>query len=94
MLHSNLCDFHSTPSLGNKKYVITFIDNYSKFCYVYLLHAKDEALNSFKINKNEVELQVRCKLKRLKTDNEGGNNDASYFQSMSIIHETTERYAP
>ncbi|GKE29416.1 zinc finger, CCHC-type containing protein, partial [Tanacetum coccineum] len=34
----------ATPSLGNKKYVITFIDDASRFCYVYLLHAKDEAL--------------------------------------------------
>nr|GFA06995.1 zinc finger, CCHC-type [Tanacetum cinerariifolium] len=27
LLHSDLCDFHATPSLGNKKYVITFIDD-------------------------------------------------------------------
>ena len=26
----------STPSIGNKKYVITFIDDYTRFCYVYL----------------------------------------------------------
>jgi len=38
------CDFHATPILGNKKYVITFIDDSSRFCYVYLLHSKDEAL--------------------------------------------------
>jgi len=51
LIHSDLCDFHSTPSLGNKKYVITFIDDFSKFCYVYLLHTKDEALNHFKVYK-------------------------------------------
>ena len=44
LINSDLCDFRSTPSLGNKKYVITFIDDFSKFCYVYLLHTKDEAL--------------------------------------------------
>ena len=49
LIHSDLCDFHSTPSLGNKIYVITFIDDYSRFCYVYLLHPKDEALNSFTV---------------------------------------------
>nr|GEY89887.1 zinc finger, CCHC-type [Tanacetum cinerariifolium] len=27
LIHSDLCDFHATPSLGNKKYVITFIDD-------------------------------------------------------------------
>ncbi|GJR28325.1 zinc finger, CCHC-type containing protein [Tanacetum coccineum] len=39
------------PDKCNKKYVITFIDDASRFCYVYLLHAKDEALD--KIDKIE-----------------------------------------
>ena len=94
MVYNDLCDFHSRPSLGNKKYVVTFIDDYSKFCYVYLLHAKDEALNSFKIYKNEVELQVGCNLKRLRTDNGGEYYDLTYFQSMGIINKTTADYAP
>nr|GEW15912.1 zinc finger, CCHC-type [Tanacetum cinerariifolium] len=32
----------------NKKYFVTFIDDASRFCYVYLLHTKDEALDKFK----------------------------------------------
>ena len=71
LVHSELCDFHSTPSLGNKRYVITFIDDYSKFLYIYLLHTKDEALNFFKAYKNEVELQVGSILKNLRTDKGG-----------------------
>ncbi|GJS93250.1 zinc finger, CCHC-type containing protein [Tanacetum coccineum] len=26
LIHSDLCDLHATPSLGNKKYFVTFID--------------------------------------------------------------------
>ena len=44
LIHSDFCDFHSTQSLGNKKYVITFIDDFSKFFYIYYLHTKDEAI--------------------------------------------------
>lgn len=29
LVHSDLCDFHSTPSFGNKKYIVTFIDDFS-----------------------------------------------------------------
>ena len=47
LVHSDLCDFHSTLFLGNKRYVVAFINDYSKFCYVYFLHTKDEALSSF-----------------------------------------------
>ena len=40
LFRSDLCNFHVTPSLGNKKYIITFIDDSSRFCNVYLLHSK------------------------------------------------------
>ena len=71
LIHSDLCDFHSTPSLGNKRYMITFIDDYSRFCYMLLLHSKDEALSMFQIFKNEVEVQLDSKIKRLRKDKGG-----------------------
>ncbi|GKD70983.1 zinc finger, CCHC-type containing protein [Tanacetum coccineum] len=30
LIHSDLCDLHATPSLGNKKYFLTFIDDDSR----------------------------------------------------------------
>ncbi|KAK9750003.1 hypothetical protein RND81_02G165400 [Saponaria officinalis] len=42
LIHSDLCDLYSTPSLGNKRYVVTFIDDCTRFYYVFLLHTKDE----------------------------------------------------
>ncbi|GKB32353.1 zinc finger, CCHC-type containing protein [Tanacetum coccineum] len=94
LIHSDLCDFHATPSLGNKKYVITFIDDASRFCYVYLLHAKDEALDKFRIYKTEVELQQNDLVKTLRTDRGGEYYDPIFFQSVGIIHETTAPYTP
>lgn len=94
LIHSDLCDFHSTPSLGNKRYMVTFIDDYSRFCYVYLLHSKDEALTKFDVYKREVELQVDSFIKRIRTDKGGEYYDPAYFQSLGIIHETTAGYAP
>ncbi|GKE16297.1 zinc finger, CCHC-type containing protein [Tanacetum coccineum] len=94
LIHSDLCDFHASPSLGNKKYVITFIDDASRFCYVYLLHAKDEALDKFRIYKTEVELQQNDLVKTLRTDRGGEYYDPVFFQSVGIIHETTAPYTP
>ncbi|GJS78154.1 zinc finger, CCHC-type containing protein [Tanacetum coccineum] len=94
LIHSDLCDFHATPSLGNKKYVITFIDDASRFCYVYLLHAKDEALDKFRIYKTEVELQQNDLVKTLRTDRGGEYYDPVFFQYVGIIHETTAPYTP
>nr|GEV78474.1 hypothetical protein [Tanacetum cinerariifolium] len=54
-------------SQGNKKYEVTFIDDPSRFCYVYLCHAKDEALDKFKIYKTKVDLQQNDLIKILQS---------------------------
>ncbi|CAA7044991.1 unnamed protein product [Microthlaspi erraticum] len=94
LIHSDLCDLHATPSLGNKKYFVTFIDDYSRYCSVYLLHSKDEALEKFKVYKTEVELQQSNLIKKLCTDRGGEYYDPAYFQSVGIIHEVTAPYTP
>ncbi|GKC33801.1 zinc finger, CCHC-type containing protein [Tanacetum coccineum] len=73
---NDLYDLHATPSLGNKKYFVTFIDDALMFCYVYLLHTKDEALDKFKVFKTEVELQQGSLIKRFRTDRGGLNQGA------------------
>jgi hypothetical protein len=45
-----------------KRYFITFIDDCTQFCYVYLLKTKDEVLHYFKIYKAEVKINLRRKL--------------------------------
>ncbi|GKD80123.1 zinc finger, CCHC-type containing protein [Tanacetum coccineum] len=71
MIYNCLCDLHVIPSLGNKKYFVTFIDDASRFCYVCLFHSKDEALNKFKVFEAEVELQQGSLIKRFRTDRGG-----------------------
>ncbi|GJS04445.1 zinc finger, CCHC-type containing protein [Tanacetum coccineum] len=79
LIYSDLCDMHAKPSLGNKKCFVTFIDDASRFCYVYLLHSKDEALDKFKVFKTEVELQQGSLIKRVRTDRGGECMDTLYF---------------
>jgi hypothetical protein len=47
---------------GGKRYFMTFIDGASRFCYIYLLKSKDEALHYFKIYKAEVKNQFERKI--------------------------------
>ncbi|GKE58389.1 zinc finger, CCHC-type containing protein [Tanacetum coccineum] len=78
LIHGNLCDPHATPSLGNKKYFVIFIDDASRFCYVSLLHSKDEALNKFKVFKTKVKLQQWPQIKIFRTDRGGKYMDTLY----------------
>ena len=73
-----------------KKYFMTLIDDSTRFCYVYLLNTKDEALHYFKIYKAEVENQLEKKIKRVRSDRDGeyfSNEFDSFCAEYGIIHE-------
>ncbi|GJT05049.1 zinc finger, CCHC-type containing protein [Tanacetum coccineum] len=55
------------------------------FCYVSLLHTKDEALDKLKVFKTEVKLQQRSLIKRFRTDRGGECMDTLYFQTESRV---------
>ncbi|GKC58417.1 zinc finger, CCHC-type containing protein, partial [Tanacetum coccineum] len=46
--HARLGHVQYKRMQGNKKCSVTFIDDDFRFCYVYILHTKDEALDKFK----------------------------------------------
>ena len=55
LIHSDICDLKFIQTRGGKKYFLTLIDDCTRYCYVYLLRSKDEALEMFQHFKNEVE---------------------------------------
>jgi transposase InsO family protein len=82
---------------GGKRYFMTFINDCTRFCYMYLLKSKDEALDYFKIYKAEVENQLEKKIKWLRSDRGGeyfSNEFSEFCVEHGIIHETTPPYSP
>ena len=55
LVHSDLIGPLPTPSYGGSRYVLTFIDDYSRFCWVYFLKLKYEVFEQLKIWKAHVE---------------------------------------
>ena len=75
---------------------MTFIDDYTRFCYVYLLKTKDEALHYFKVYKAEVENQLEKKIKCLRSVRRGeyfSNEFSKFYVVHVIIHERTPPYS-
>ena len=97
LIHSDLCEMNGVLTKGGKRYFMTLIDDATRFCYVYLLQTKDEALDYFKIYKAEVENQLERKIKRLRSDR-GGEYFSKLFDEFceehGIIHERTPPYSP
>jgi hypothetical protein len=97
LIHSDLCEMNGVFTKGEKRYFMTLIDDATRFCYVYLLRTKDDALDYFKIYKAEVENQLERKIKRLRSDH-GGEYFPKYFDELceehGIIHERMPPYSP
>ncbi|GJW82150.1 putative nucleotidyltransferase, ribonuclease H [Tanacetum coccineum] len=84
------------PTRRDDKYFITFIDDSTKYWYVYLLKSKDEAIDKFILYKNEVENQLNKKIKVIRS-NRGGEYVSSFAEFCSqhgIRHELTALYSP
>jgi transposase InsO family protein len=81
---------------GGKRYFMTLIDDCTRFCYIYLLKSKDEALHYFKIYKGEVENQLERKIKHVRIDRGGEyfSNLFTLFCEEHGIHERTPPYSP
>lgn len=52
-------------------YIITFMDDYTNYCYVYLMKSKEETIKKFIIYKQENENQPNKKIKLLRSDDSG-----------------------
>ncbi|KAA0047456.1 gag/pol protein [Cucumis melo var. makuwa] len=55
LIHSDLCGPMNVKARGGFEYFISFIDDYSRYGYLYLMEHKSEALEKFKEYKAEVE---------------------------------------
>ena len=65
IIYSDIC----CPDMDahGPKYFISFIDDYSRYMYLYMLHIKDEALDAFKVFMAEVEKQCGKQIKIVRT---------------------------
>ncbi|CAL5397431.1 unnamed protein product [Camellia sinensis] len=97
LIHSDVCDSNRLLTRARNKYFVTFIDDCSKFCYLYLIKTKDEVFSKFKIYKAEVENQLERKIKKLRSDRGGEYNVgtlSTFCEEHGIIHEVTPPYSP
>jgi transposase InsO family protein len=97
LVHFDICEINGMLTRGRKRYFITFIDDYSRFTYVYLLRTKDEAFGKFKEFKKIVENQKERQIKILRNDRGGkyfSKEFSIFYKENGIIHQMTIPYTP
>ncbi|KAI3509130.1 hypothetical protein L1887_24156 [Cichorium endivia] len=97
LVHTDICGPMKTPSFGGNRYILTFIDDFSRKVWVYFIKEKSETFEQFKIYKAHVENQSGYRIKTLRSDR-GGEYMANYFQDFlkhhGIHHQLTTSYTP
>ncbi|XP_074334286.1 uncharacterized protein LOC141671793 [Apium graveolens] len=84
-------------SLGGNMYYLTFIDDFSRKSWVYIIKEKSETLDKFKEFKALAEKQSCHYLKVLRSDRGGkytSNLFKSFYRAHGINHQLTTTYTP
>lgn len=71
LIHTDICGPFHIANRNGQRYFISFIDDYSRYGYLYLIHEKSESLDVFKSYKLEVENQLGKKIKSVRSDRGG-----------------------
>ena len=84
-----------TKSFGGASYILTFINDFSRMTFGYLLEHKDQTFESFKNFKALVENKINIKIKMLRLNNKGeyNNNEFNvYYAKYGIKRQFTIPY--
>ena len=87
LIHIDICDLKFVQTRDGNEYCITFVDDSTKYFYMYLLKSKDETIEKFVLYK---------KIKVLRSDR-GGEYELPFVDVCAqhgIIHETITPYSP
>ena len=71
LVHSDVLRRIKQPSISRYHYMVTFIDDYSRYAWIYFMKKKIETLAKFKEFNEKVESKVGKKIWCLRTDNGG-----------------------
>ena len=80
LIHSDIAGPFPHMSMIQYKYALTFIDDFSKYCWVYFLKHECEFFYLFKVVRALVENQSRRKLKILRSNNGGEYVKSDFIQ--------------
>lgn len=97
LIHSDVWGPAPVASRNGQRYILTFIDDYSRRAFCYPMRTKDEVFFKLKQFITFIERQTSKKMKVMRTDNglEYCNKQINgMLQNMGIKHERTTIYSP
>lgn len=97
LIHSDVMGPLETQSIGHAKYLLTFIDDFSRKVFVYFIKNKHQVFDTFIEFKALVENQTGERIKILRSDNGTeycSNKSEEFFRKHGIRHQTSNVHTP
>ena len=97
LIHSDVCGKIGTKSLGGGEYFVTFLDDHTRYVWVYILKQKSEVFWCFQEWKALVEKSNGRKIKIFRSDNGGEYTSTefdTYLTKEGIKQELTIPHSP
>jgi len=93
LIHSDVCGLMNHTAMSGFRYFVIFIDDLSRYGYVFLIKHKSETFEKFKEFRNEVEKQTGMYIKCLRSDR-GGEYMSSEFSDYLKENGILAQYSP
>ena len=97
IIHTDVCGPMSVEACGGYRYFLTFIDDLSRYGYIYLMKHKSETFEKFKEFQSEVENHRDKKIKFLRSDRGGeylSYNFGMHLRQCGIVSQLTPPGTP
>ncbi|KAI3500109.1 hypothetical protein L1887_35925 [Cichorium endivia] len=92
LIHSDVFGPVKQTSVSGMRYMLTFIDDYSRYVWVFFMKKKSDTFSKFKEFKTTVEGEVGMKIRCLRSDNGGeytSEEFKQYLKECGIRHQYT-----
>jgi hypothetical protein len=96
LIHSDVWSC-STKSMNGCQYYVLFIDDFSRFTWLYPIHNKSDVFSIFVKFKSIVENQFSCSIKQFQSDGGGefiSNQFKNFFANNGIFHRISCPHTP
>jgi transposase InsO family protein len=97
MLHMDLFDTIAYISIGDNKYGLVIIDDYSRFIWVFYLQDKSETQDVLKKFLKRAQNEFDVKVKKIRSDNDTEFKNTQiedYLDEEGIKHDFSPPYTP
>lgn len=89
LVHMDIWGPYKHPTMYHQYYFLTVVDDYSRYCWIYLMQSKSQTRNIIHSFYQYVLVQFDTSIKVIRTDNGSEFSMNSFYASKDIIHQTS-----